>query len=187
MCVRSLDSFSGLRIWCCHELWCRSQKQLRSGVAVAQACSYSSDLIPSLGTSVCCGCGPKMKKKSLFFFTFLQAQGKGSCYGKMSFKLNSGYTRHIEISLILKIYIEDYDIKHDNQIQVCLTVHVYQVLFSFSLKVNVQTRQKRTMKRKENTANTFQTHYLILFFLGHGNQCLPSWLGFFYILTTEAS
>lgn len=25
----------GLRIWCCHELWCRSQVRLGSGVAMA--------------------------------------------------------------------------------------------------------------------------------------------------------
>ena len=36
---QSLASLSGLRIWCCHELWCRSQMQLRSGVAVAVAVS----------------------------------------------------------------------------------------------------------------------------------------------------
>ena len=33
--VRSLASLSGLRIQICHELWCRSQAQLGSGVAVA--------------------------------------------------------------------------------------------------------------------------------------------------------
>ena len=37
---------------------------LRSGIAVAvvQAGSYSSDLTPSLGTSLCLGCGPKKQK-----------------------------------------------------------------------------------------------------------------------------
>jgi len=35
--VRSPASFSGLRIWHCCELWCRSQTQLTSGVAVAVA------------------------------------------------------------------------------------------------------------------------------------------------------
>ena len=35
MQVQSLASLSGLRIWCCQELCCRSQTQLRSGVAVA--------------------------------------------------------------------------------------------------------------------------------------------------------
>ena len=47
----------------CCELWCRSQTWLRSCVAVA--CSYMSDLIPSLGTSICCGCAPPPKKKDI--------------------------------------------------------------------------------------------------------------------------
>ena len=57
--VQSLALFSELRIWCCCELWCRSPKQLRSGISEAQAGSYSSDLTPSLETSICCGCSPK--------------------------------------------------------------------------------------------------------------------------------
>ena len=35
--VRSLTSLSGLWIWHCRELWCRSQTQLQCGVAVAVA------------------------------------------------------------------------------------------------------------------------------------------------------
>ena len=35
--VQSLASLSGLRIWLFHELWCRSQMRLGSGVAVAVA------------------------------------------------------------------------------------------------------------------------------------------------------
>ena len=35
--IRSLALLSGLRIWHCHELWCRSQTWLRSNVAVAVA------------------------------------------------------------------------------------------------------------------------------------------------------
>ena len=59
--VQSLASLGGLRIQHCGELWCRSQIQVRSGVAVAvvQASSHSSDLTPSLGTSICHRCGPK--------------------------------------------------------------------------------------------------------------------------------
>ena len=51
--------------WHCHELWCRSQTQLGSSIAVAvvQAGSCSSSLTPSLGTSICFGCGPKKQKK----------------------------------------------------------------------------------------------------------------------------
>ena len=52
---------SGLRIWLCYELKCRSQMWLRFWVAVTvvQASSYSSVWTPSLGTSICLGCGPK--------------------------------------------------------------------------------------------------------------------------------
>ena len=64
MCVQSLASFSGLRIWHCCELWCRLQMQLRSHiVAVVEASCYCSDSTPSLRTSICQKCGPKKKKK----------------------------------------------------------------------------------------------------------------------------
>jgi len=65
MWVRSLVLLSGLRLQCCRELWCRSKTQLgaRVAVAVVQASSCSSDSSPSLGTSICCGCGPKKGKK----------------------------------------------------------------------------------------------------------------------------
>ena len=48
----------------CHELWCRSQTQLRSSIAMAVVWvgSCSSDSTPSLGTSVCHRCGPKKIK-----------------------------------------------------------------------------------------------------------------------------
>ena len=49
--VRSLALLSGLRIRRCCELWCRLQMRLRPYVAVAS--SYSSDLTPSLGTTIC--------------------------------------------------------------------------------------------------------------------------------------
>ena len=41
--------------------------RLRSGVAVAVASSYSSYLTPGLRTSICCRCGPKKKKKNIFY------------------------------------------------------------------------------------------------------------------------
>ena len=65
MWVPSLASIRGLRIQPFCELWCRSQKQLRSYVAVAEAVAIncSSDLTPSLGASICCKCGPKKQKK----------------------------------------------------------------------------------------------------------------------------
>ena len=62
--VQSLALFSGSRICCCHELWCRSQTQLGScvAVAVAQTSDYSSSRNPSLETSICRGRGPKKTK-----------------------------------------------------------------------------------------------------------------------------
>ena len=60
-------SIPGLTQWVkdladCHELWCRSKTWLGSGIAVAVAGSCSSDSTPSLGTSICCRCGPKKQK-----------------------------------------------------------------------------------------------------------------------------
>ena len=59
--VWSLILVSRLQIWHCHELWYRSQTWLgpHVAVAVASAGSDSSDLTPSLGTSMCPRCGPK--------------------------------------------------------------------------------------------------------------------------------
>ena len=66
MQVQSLALLSGLRSQHCSELWCRSQTWLRSHVAVAVgwAGSWSSNSTPSLGTSICSGCGPKKQKKN---------------------------------------------------------------------------------------------------------------------------
>ena len=53
-----------LRIWRCHELWCKSQMWLRSSVAVAvmQAGSYSFNSASSLETSICHTCSSKENK-----------------------------------------------------------------------------------------------------------------------------
>ena len=77
--VRSLALLSVLRIQHCHELWCRLQMQLGSGVAVAvvYAGSYSSDSTPSMGTSICHRCSPKaagvalkrQKKKKKYYIS----------------------------------------------------------------------------------------------------------------------
>ena len=48
MQVRSLALFSELRIQHCHELWCRSQLWLRSGIAVAVVEAGSCSLIGPL-------------------------------------------------------------------------------------------------------------------------------------------
>ena len=57
---QSLASLSGLRIWCCHELWCRLWMRLRS----CTASSCSSDLTPNLGTSIYRVYGPKKTKQN---------------------------------------------------------------------------------------------------------------------------
>ena len=99
--VQSLASFSGLRIWHCHDLRCRSQTWLGSGIAVAvavvQAGSCSSDQTPSLGTSICCGCGPKKtkdkkKKKSIqpLVYYFSSIGGKNEWVGKEDQHLLAG-------------------------------------------------------------------------------------------------
>ena len=65
MQVQYLALLSGLKIRHSPELWCRSQMWFGSSVAVAVAAagSYSSNLIPSLGTSICRGCSPKKTQK----------------------------------------------------------------------------------------------------------------------------
>ena len=70
--VRSLASLSGLRIQHCCELWCRSQMQLGSDVAVAaaQVRGYSSHLTPNLGTSRCCRCSSKRQKNIYLYLCF---------------------------------------------------------------------------------------------------------------------
>ena len=75
MWVQSLALLSGLRIWLCSELWCRSQTWVGSLVAVAvvSAGSYSSSSTPSLGTSMCHECGLKKmtKKKNIYIYTYI--------------------------------------------------------------------------------------------------------------------
>ena len=63
--VQSLALLSGVRIPHCSELWWRSQRKLRSGVAVAMAVagSWSSNSTPSPGTYICHRSGPKKQKK----------------------------------------------------------------------------------------------------------------------------
>ena len=65
--VPSLASLSGLKVWHCLELRCRSQTWLGSDIAAAVAVvlagSCSSNWTPSLGTSICHGYGLKKLKK----------------------------------------------------------------------------------------------------------------------------
>ena len=65
MGVQSLTLISRLRICHCCKEQCRSQTWLGSwlAVAVVKASSCSSDLTPSLGTSICHKFSPKKKKR----------------------------------------------------------------------------------------------------------------------------
>ena len=63
MQVRSLASFSRLRIWSGVAVSCGVGRRWSSDPAL---CGYGIDQqlqLPSLGTSMCCGCGPKKQKK----------------------------------------------------------------------------------------------------------------------------
>ena len=65
MQVRSLASLSGLRIWCCHELWCRSWRSSDPGLLWLWYRPAAASLIQtSLGTSICHQCSPKKLKKN---------------------------------------------------------------------------------------------------------------------------
>jgi len=100
--VRSLASLIGLRIQHCHEMWCRSQMQLGSciAVAMAQAGSYSSDSTPSLGTSICLSVALKRdthtqrKPLSKYRLAHRQCSVSGSFYCHCSWHFNYfGYGR----------------------------------------------------------------------------------------------
>ena len=54
MQVRSLASPSGLRLWCCHELWCRSQTPLGSSIAEIVARPATAALIPPIAWEFPC-------------------------------------------------------------------------------------------------------------------------------------
>ena len=65
MWVWSLALLSGLRIWCCRDLWCRLQVRLGSCVSVAVVQVGSTALIRSLAWKLPCATnnGPRKKKK----------------------------------------------------------------------------------------------------------------------------
>ena len=60
---QSQASLSGLRIQRCHELWCRSDTWIPCCCGCGWAGRCSSDLTPSLETSIGHGCGPTKTKK----------------------------------------------------------------------------------------------------------------------------
>jgi len=81
--VPSLALISGLRIWCCPELWCRSQRQLGSGVAVALARLVATALIRPLAWEPPYAMGAaldktKKKKKSIEKIGWLFLAGRAT-------------------------------------------------------------------------------------------------------------
>ena len=62
MWIQSLALLSGLSIWRCHKLQCRSKMYLVSDVA-GIGLSCGSNLTSGSGTSICLKCGYKKKKK----------------------------------------------------------------------------------------------------------------------------
>ena len=118
MWVQSLASLNGSRVQYCCELWCRSNIWLGSGVAIAMAVAYasscSSDLTPSLGTSICQVWGPKKTNQFIIQSTVsevskleLVGQIKHTTYFCMAHELRTvltslnGYISTCIISLIL--------------------------------------------------------------------------------------
>ena len=71
--VQSLASLSGLRIWPCCELCCRSQPQLGSMLLWlwCRPASVAPIMTPSLGTSIRCGWSPKKKKKKKCVYIYI--------------------------------------------------------------------------------------------------------------------
>ena len=83
--VRSLASLGGLRIRRHCELWCRWQARLRCHIAVAVVwiSSFSSDSTPSLGASMCCGCGIKKTKNKNKLLMQLRRKKQIAGWGNM--------------------------------------------------------------------------------------------------------
>ena len=99
--VRTLILLSGSGIHKCCELWCRQQVQLGSRVAVTveQANSYSSNLTPSLETSICRKYGPKNKKK--------RKRGGGSQFPSSACRCPLSPIPFIEETSLSSLYILD--------------------------------------------------------------------------------
>ena len=62
MQVQSLAWLSALRIWRCYKLWCRSQMQLRSRVALAVVQAETGALIEPLAQELPYAAGVALKK-----------------------------------------------------------------------------------------------------------------------------
>ena len=88
MRVRSLTSLSGLRIHCCHELWCRSQMWLGSSVAVYRHRPAAVAPIWPLAWEVPYGIGAGLKKKKKICFKCNGASLVFNCLSAHSANVN---------------------------------------------------------------------------------------------------
>ena len=61
--VQSLDLLTGLGVQHCCKLWCGSQTRLNPELLWLCLAAVALIRTPSLGTSICCGCGPKKQRK----------------------------------------------------------------------------------------------------------------------------
>ena len=79
--IHEWASLRGLRIRCCHELWCRSQTQLQSRIALAvmQASSYSSYSTPAWELPYAASAVLRNKQ------TKLQQESKLHCWGQQGY------------------------------------------------------------------------------------------------------
>ena len=104
--VWSLASLSGLRIWHCRELWCRSQMRLRScvSVALASASGCSSDSTPVWELPYAMGAAPKRQSS--------KQCGKCATQSLLSwiniftnhiFSLNISYKSKIEVPVVAQV------------------------------------------------------------------------------------
>ena len=124
--IGSLASPSGFRIRHCHKLWCRLQTQLGSRVAVALALAggYISDSTPSLGTSMCYGCGTEEKKKwnspsalncweawEIWTFLWSSFQPDPGAFHRKGEQEVNGYPHHIRWGAFFSDKITEYKIE----------------------------------------------------------------------------
>ena len=80
MWVRSLTPLSGLRIQPCHELQCRSQLQLRSGIAVAVAQTAAAALIGPSAWKLLYAMSVALKKKQTKLYIYMYRCVGHICY-----------------------------------------------------------------------------------------------------------
>ena len=94
--VRCLALLSGLRMWCCCELWCRSQTRLGSAIAVLWCRPAAVALIPSIAWEPPCASETALektksqKKKDNFLIVYLLFRATGVAHGSSQARGRTG-------------------------------------------------------------------------------------------------